>query len=417
MSNPPHPNDPVSLAGDLGETIAVILVNYNSGPQLARALDSLVVQTRAPDEILVVDNGSTDGSLGLVDWQRHPDLKLLCLSGNFGFAAATNAAARAARSRWLAMLNCDAEAEPGWLEALLRAAGRHPGCGVFASAQALLDRPSVLDGAGDVYSATGLAWRGSHGRPLAEMPGEGRCFGACAAGAFMSRRLFLDLGGFEESFFCYLEDVDFACRARLAGQECVFVPSARILHRSGGCSGAKSDWTLRISSRNRLRLYLRNTPLLLLLATWPLFLFGVWLSLLQAMRHRRGRAVLGGLADGLRQLPGTLRQRRQPVAATPRGPGPDLHCSRPVARPSGTVPMIRAGLRRGGLLRGLRPMPPAAVSGHGRTGPAVDGGSGAAAVREPAQVLATQECIRCVRRRIHGRAAGAGFPESRPKPG
>ncbi|WP_172330603.1 glycosyltransferase family 2 protein [Mangrovicoccus sp. HB161399] len=328
MSKPPDSAPPLPamfgarLRPPADATIAVVLVNYNSGPQLARALASLAEQSRAPDEIVVVDNGSTDGSLGLVDWGQHPALRLLCLRENRGFAAATNAAVRAARSQWLAMLNCDAMAAPDWLEALVQAAGRHPGCAVFASAQASMDRPSVLDGAGDVYSVTGLAWRGSYGRPLASMPGEGRCFGACAAGAFVSRHLFLELGGFEESFFCYLEDVDFAYRARLAGHDCVFVPSARILHRSGGCSGAKSDWTLRISSRNRLRLYLRNTPLLLLLATWPFFLLGVWLSLAQAMRHRRGRAVLGGLADGLRQLPATLDQRRS--LAPPLLPPPDV---------------------------------------------------------------------------------------------
>ncbi|WP_138472645.1 glycosyltransferase family 2 protein [Poseidonocella sp. HB161398] len=308
---PPRSADPPAPAAGVPGTIAAILVNYNSGSQLSQALQSLAAQSRPPDEIVVVDNGSTDGSLGLVDWQRHPAIRLVCLSDNRGFAAASNAAARIARAEWLAMLNCDAAAAPDWLEALSAAAARHPDCAIFASAQALMDRPAMIDGAGDVYSVTGLAWRGGHGRPVAGMPREGRCFAACAAGAFISRRVFQELGGFEESFFCYLEDVDFAYRARLAGHDCLFVPSARILHRGGGCSGPVSDWTMRISSRNRLHLYLRNTPLLLLLATWPLFGLGLGLSVLQGLRHRRGRAVLGGLAEGLRQLPATLGQRRQ----------------------------------------------------------------------------------------------------------
>ncbi|MBE3639790.1 glycosyltransferase family 2 protein [Mangrovicoccus algicola] len=300
----------------------MVLVNYNSGAQLARALDSLAAQLHPAQDIVVVDNGSTDGSLGLVDWTRHGAVRLVALPENLGFAAASNLAARRVSADWLAMLNCDAVAEPGWLAALARAAARHPRCRIFASAQALMDRPGVLDGAGDVYSITGLAWRGGHGRSAAQLPGEGRCFGACAAGAFLSRRLFLDLGGFEESYFCYLEDLDFAYRAGLAGHECRFVPEARILHRSGGVSGARSAWTLRISTRNRLHLFLRCTPLLLLLASWPLFLLGLGLSVLQGARHGQGRAVLAGIADGICRLRFSLGQRRE--VAPPLVPPPGL---------------------------------------------------------------------------------------------
>ena len=328
-------------------SIAVVLVNFNTGPLLAQALDSLARQHRVPDEIIVVDNGSTDGSLGLVDWAGLPQARLLVLPCNQGFAAASNIAVRLARSQWIAMLNSDAVAAPDWLEAMAQAAARRPEARFFASAQVLIGPADRIDGFGDVYSVTGLTWRGGHGGALAAIPREGRCFGACAAGAFVSRRLFLQLGGFEESFFCYLEDVDFAYRALLAGHDCVFVPGARIRHHSGGSSGAKSGWTLRISARNRLHLYLRNTPLVLMILTWPMFLLGVLLSLAQGLRHGKPGAVLLGLAEGVLGLRLSLAQRRRlrppilpPLAVlaaiswNPFGPLTRSCRIRPLARPA-----------------------------------------------------------------------------------
>lgn len=307
---PPAPRASPTACATEPDSISVIIINHNSGALLAGALASLAAQTRMPDEVIVIDNGSSDHSLERVAWDALPNLRLIRQAQNTGFAAASNRAARLARSRWLAMLNCDAAADPGWLAAMSAAAGRHPGVALFASAQTRMDDPATLDGAGDVLSVTGLAWRGGYGGATATLPQEGACFGACAAGAFLSRALFLRLGGFEESFFCYLEDLDFSYRARLAGEECVFVPTAQILHKGAACS-PKRDAPLRLSARNRLLLLVRNTPGALALAIWPLILLGLGLSLLQGARHGHALAVLWGFGDALRRLGPALAQRRR----------------------------------------------------------------------------------------------------------
>lgn len=290
--------------------IAVIIINYNSGPLLARALASIAQQTRQPNEVIVMDNRSTDHSLDAVPWESFPWVRLIRLDHNTGFAAASNLAAREAASDWLAMLNCDATAEPGWLAAMEAARTRHKEVGIFASKQALMDSPDTLDGAGDVMSVTGLAWRGGFGRAVSSTPAEGTCFGACAAGAFISRELFLQLGGFEDSFFCYLEDLDFSYRAQLAGYECVFVPTACILHKGAACSSGR-NWPLRMSARNRVLLLLRNTPLGLALVIWPYILLGAILTLVHGARNGHLFAVLLGFSDAASQVRLTLAQRQR----------------------------------------------------------------------------------------------------------
>lgn len=292
-------------------SIAVIIINFNSGPFLARAIESVANQSVRPSKVIVIDNASTDNSLALVPWDIYPNVRLERLSTNLGFAAASNIAAQRVDSEWLAMLNCDAIADPNWLLAMVDAQRRNPSVAMFTSKQTLIDHPDRLDGAGDVLSVTGLAWRGGYGAYSTTAPAEGRCFGACAAGAFIARDLFHELGGFEESFFCYLEDLDFAYRARLAGEDCVYVPDARIQHKGAASSAACRNWPLRISARNRMLLHLRNTPLLLAILTWPLILLGALIGIAQGTRHGATGAVILGYLDALKALPTALAQRRR----------------------------------------------------------------------------------------------------------
>ena len=289
--------------------VRVVIVNFDGGDHLARAVAGLASQSDAGFEAVVVDNASTDGSgdrLGLPD-QR---FRLLAAGTNLGFAAGCNLGARGATTDWLAMLNPDAVPEPGWLAALRAATARHPDVAAFGSTQLSAANPAVLDGGGDNYSIFGLAWRGGYGGPASQVTGNCLVFSPCAAAALYRRSAFEAAGGFAESFFCYLEDVDLGFRLRLAGHQTVQVGDARISHVGSAIAGRASAFTLYHSARNGIFLLLRCMPLPLLALALPLHLLAqLWLTArMPAAAPMRARWA--GLADGFRALPRLLAERR-----------------------------------------------------------------------------------------------------------
>lgn len=247
----------------------VIIVNYNGGAYLQGAVDSLARQTLQDFEVIIVDNASSDGSFEALEvpgrkYHRRPQPE------NLGFAAGNNAAARETQAEWLALLNPDAEAAPDWLAQLANAIDRYPDVKSFACAQYSLEDPDRLDGMGDCYSIFGIPWRGGYGWPAYALPeNDKECFSACGASAVYHRETFLAHGGFDEAFFCYCEDVDLGYRLRLAGERCVFLPEAIIRHAGSAISGRASDFSLYHGTRNRLWTYVKNTPLVMLLITFP----------------------------------------------------------------------------------------------------------------------------------------------------
>jgi GT2 family glycosyltransferase len=292
-------------------TIAVLIVNWNGGDLLSRCLQSLSVQRRAPDRVVIVDNASTDGSLDEAV-PSLPSATVIRLNENVGFARANNiAAAAAADVDAFALLNPDAFAEPGWLEALASAAERTPTAAAFACQMRLDAAPDLLDGAGDSYHVSGRAWRNAHRRPLSAGPvRDTEVFAPCGAAALYRRPAFEDVGGFDERFFCYFEDVDLGFRLRLRGHRCVYVPNAIVRHVSSALSGYRSNFAVYHGERNAVWTFVKNMP-------GPMF----WLYLPQHVAlnlaalffypwRRQGRTVWKAKRDALRGLGTALRQRR-----------------------------------------------------------------------------------------------------------
>lgn len=239
--------------------ISVLIVNYNAGERLRRCLECLRVQTFQDFETILIDNGSTDTSLEHAGKSELP-LRLIKAGENLGFAAGNNRATKAASGEWLAFLNPDAYAKPDWLEKLLAATERYPTADAFGSTQLRADDPHLIDGAGDVYHIFGLYYRGHYGWPVEKLPGDGECFSPCAAAALYRRAVFEELGGFDESFFCYGEDVDLGFRLRLAGGHCVQVADAMVLHEGSGLTGRHSDFAIYHGHRNRAFVTYKNMP-------------------------------------------------------------------------------------------------------------------------------------------------------------
>ncbi len=289
--------------------VTVVIVSYNAAVQLPRCLDSLARQTVFPSEVIVVDNASSDGSAEIAE--SHPLApKVIRSEWNLGFAAANNLAARRARGAWIALLNPDAYPDPDWLAALCDATARHPGVDAFGSTQVDAQDPSRLDGVGDGYFFAGLPYRAGFGRRLRTEPKEGEVFGPCAAAALWRKSRFLELGGFEERFFCYGEDVDLAFRHRLMGGRAVQVGSAKVRHEGSGISGRRSDFTTYHGHRNRVWTYLRDMPRGLLLASLPFHLAAnLYLVPRLALAGQLG-PYLRALRDAVRGMKPFLEERR-----------------------------------------------------------------------------------------------------------
>lgn len=281
--------------------VTVVIVNFNAGARLKKCLDHLAAQTFRAFEVIVIDNASTDGSLAEAEKSAQA-FRLIEAGANLGFAAANNRAVKDARGALLAFLNPDAYPFPDWLAELIAAAERYPGVEAFGSTQLNAADPSRIDGAGDVFHVFGIPYRGHFGWPAAALPPEGECFAPCAAAALYRRRTFEELGGFDERFFCYGEDVDLGFRLRLAGGRVVQVRAARVLHEGSGVTGRYSDFTVYHGNRNSIWTTYKNMPGAIY---WPLFPLHVAVNLYflaRAFSIGAGRAYWRALRDGFGRL-------------------------------------------------------------------------------------------------------------------
>ncbi|MBM5570026.1 glycosyltransferase [Deefgea chitinilytica] len=250
-------------------SVSIIIVNWNAGKLLSECIEHLSRQTIKPKTIYVVDNASTDNSLDNI--RNQYSIELIELTENTGFAKANNIALQKIDTTYVALLNPDAFPAPDWLKNLLEAAERHPEAASFGSLQLMDTVEPKIDGIGDCYHISGLAWRELHNHKYPIEPLlEKEIFSPCAAAALYRMDALRNVGEFEESFFCYMEDIDLGFRLRLAGYNSWFVPSAVVTHVGSATSGGKhSDFAVYHGHRNLVWVFIRNMPTPLLLLFLP----------------------------------------------------------------------------------------------------------------------------------------------------
>jgi N-acetylglucosaminyl-diphospho-decaprenol L-rhamnosyltransferase len=291
----------------------IVIINFNAGENLLRCMAAVLAQTKSDFEVRIVDNASTDSSLRYVPDEDR--FFVIHAGSNVGFAAGCNLGARDCTAPFVVFLNPDAFPELGWLEALLRAAKSHPDAAMFGSLQVSATDGNILDGAGDCYSCFGVPWRGGYGQPVKPLPDYAEAFSPCAAAAMYRMEWFARVGGFDEKFFCYIEDIDLAFRVRLLGGRCMQVNSAIVRHVGSATSGAASDFTMYHSARNRFWTIIKNVPGWLLCVVTPLHIaFNAYL-LFRFGRSSTASAIRQGLFAGFAGLPGAWKQRREIQAA------------------------------------------------------------------------------------------------------
>lgn len=271
--------------------VSVVIPNFNRAGLLERALESVAAQTDAPGGVVVVDNGSTDGS---VECAERYGAQVIRFETNLGFARAVNEAARQCKARYIMVLNNDAVLAPECLARLCEAAERSEAA--FAAPLVLSETdPSKLDGAWDLLSLSGCALRAGHGSPLAEPFLTSRSIRFAPFTALLVRTsVFKALNGLSEDLGTYMEDVEFGLRCALNGQSGVYEPQARAMHRGSATDGAWSGRMVRQIARNQLLLTALHwpNPMGFRLA-WTVFV-GQLLWGLSAVRRGRALDWLGG---------------------------------------------------------------------------------------------------------------------------
>jgi GT2 family glycosyltransferase len=292
-------------------SIAVVVVNWNSGQYLEKSLQNLKAQTLPPTRVLVVDNASTDGSIDGLE-QIFPDWEFLRLESNTGFASANNLAVNQVEDcDWVAFLNPDAFARSDWLERLAQAVDDFPAVKMFGSHMLGYDN-GLIDGTGDIYHVSGVAWRRDYGMKSSEINRKsGEIFSPCAAASLIFRKVFLEVEGFDEHFYCYNEDVDLSFRLRLIGHRCIYVPDAVVEHVGSGTTSRYSDFAVYHGQRNLVWSYFRNMPGLWFWVYLPQHVLFSLIALIWFSLKGKAVPVFKARWDALKGLPRVLKLRKQ----------------------------------------------------------------------------------------------------------
>lgn len=311
-------------------TVAVIVVNWNRSHLLRSCLESLAAQTVAPGEVILVDNGSSDDSLEMAEREflRTGRLRLTVIRNteNRGFCAANNQGFAATDAEFIALLNNDAEAEPGWIAALLQAFRDRPGTGMAASKILVWETPHMIDKVGHLIYPDGQnRGRGSGEEDRGQYDCVEEVLWPDGCAAMYRHEMIAQIGGFDEEFFAYADDAELGLRARIAGWTCLYMPRAVVRHHRGATLGVRSRRRMELIERNRVLLAAKLFPWSLLWLNIGYYLLRLGAGLWAALRSRGeigkhpgtlGKAqVLAGLLLGdlqaLPKLPRMLRRRRE----------------------------------------------------------------------------------------------------------
>ena len=292
------------------ELISVIVLNYNGKGFLDGCLTSLASQTYSDFEVIVVDNGSRDGSPEYVK-ENYPWVRLAKNDENLGFAGGTNVGIRAAKGEFVITLNNDSRADSRFIEELIKPMA-DPEVGVCAAKMLFPD--GRINSAGICISRSGAAWdRGMFEPDRGQYEFVEEVFGACAGAALYRREMLDEIGLFDEDFFLYLEDVDLAFRARLAGWKCLYVPGARVIHHHGGTAGVGSDLAVYYGNRNIVWYPIKDFPFRLLITSLP-FIVARNLAVIPYYALRgQGGVILKSKLDALKDVVKMMGKRKDVV--------------------------------------------------------------------------------------------------------
>lgn len=280
------------------QEVSVVIPNYNGLVYLEGVLQSLQNQTLQNYEVILVDNGSVDGSCAYVT-EHYPWVRIVKLAENFGFCRAVNEGIFLAEAPYVVLLNNDTEVEADFLEEMVKAIRRHENAFSCAARMIQFYDREKLDDAGNYYCALGWSYARGKGKNVNFYEKEERIFAACAGAAVYRKEIFETIGYFDEEHFAYLEDTDIGYRARIYGYENWYAPKARVYHVGSGTSGSRyNQFKTRYSSRNNVYLLYKNMPLFQIILNFPFLAVGFAVKFLFFSLKGMGREYLAGIKNG-----------------------------------------------------------------------------------------------------------------------
>ncbi|MEM2191863.1 MAG: glycosyltransferase family 2 protein [Archaeoglobaceae archaeon] len=286
-----------------------IVVNYNGEKTIEKCINSILNQSIKNFELLVIDNASKDKSIEyLQEMAKNGQLELIKNRENLGYIKAVNFGIETTNSEFIALINNDAFIKEDWLEQMLLAS-KDETAGIFASK--ILYPNGLINSAGHViYRGFAVMERGWFEKDSGQYDDEVYVAGACGAAAFYRRKLFEDIGLFDEDYFMYNEDVDLSLRALLFGWKIRYVPKAVAYHLHSASTGFMSDFSVYYNSRNWVWSILKNVPTRVLIKEFPFFILRNLTSI--AFFVAQGRfSILKSKLDALRDIRKVLKKREE----------------------------------------------------------------------------------------------------------
>ena len=255
--------------------VTIVIPNYNGIAFLKTCLDSVLAQTGVQMDVIIIDNGSVDGSQEFIS-SNYPQCELVCLDQNYGFCRAVNEGINRAISPYVILLNNDTEVRP-----------------------LMYTKRDLLDDAGDFYCAFGWGIARGKGRPKQEYETADQIFSACGGAAIYQTEMVRLIGGFDEAHFAYLEDMDLCWRARIHGWKSWYEPDAEVFHVGSATSGSRYNrFKVLHSAGNNLYMIYKNMPLAQMLLNLPFLLVGFLIKYLFFVKKGLGKDYREGLARG-----------------------------------------------------------------------------------------------------------------------
>lgn len=282
--------------------ISIVIPNYNGLKYLKDCIDSLSMQSFKYFEIIIVDNNSIDGSCEFI-LENYPKVKLISLDKNYGFSRAVNEGIKVSTGEYVVLLNNDTKVDEYWLENLVKCIEKNNKVFSCCSKMIRYNERNKIDDAGDKYTILGWAFKRGDGSSVDKYCKDAVVFSSCGGAAIYRKKVFDEIGYFDENFFAYLEDMDIGYRANIYGYKNIYCSDALVFHIGSATSGSRHNaFKVKLAARNNIYLMYKNMPMLQLIINLPFLIIGHLIKYLYFVKKGLGKAYREGIIEAFKTL-------------------------------------------------------------------------------------------------------------------